>query len=577
MSAYREALDLLPGTSGGVSDAPAFTDYEDLLPSLEAAMWQDPSEQRIGHFQAFCREMEACAAGEVAGQRHHMVVVVPVADRPQQLAACVDSLVRCQKAFAYAGGVTLLVVEDSLQAAHCEAHRRLLADADGLTSAYLGLDEQRALLLSLDGEAPEAARAWVGESWREGMGHKGASVTRNIAMLWLARQRFERPLFHFIDSDQAFHVDVGAGHPRYMLNYFYHIDRLFRAHDVSVLTGKVVGDPPVSPAVMAGTLLDDVLQVLDEALNDPGQACGFHGESGALGHGAYHDMAGLFGLDNRRDGWRYPCPVSGEHRYADALDALSGRLLRFFDGEHPTRITPFDYMPVEQSLAPARTVYTGNYVIDSDALRHGIPFAPMKLRMAGPTLGRLLQHRLGARFVQANSPLLHRRTEEHTGRAEFRPGVNHTTGQVDLSGEYERQFIGDWMLFSMIELVRQGYPEDVSVPRVDAVLRQVEQRLLGEYAATRACVLERLQRLEAWLDDAAVPWQSGDAIRSAHARLQDFAASVRRNYSEQSPAVQRLADRAVRAGWQARLSAALQAFPSDARNWEAVLRTPFPH
>lgn len=574
MSAFQQALDLLPDEPPAASGAPLFGDYERLLPLLEAAMWADPSGQRIAHFQAFCREMESRVPDPVAARRHAIVVVVPVADRPRQLAGCIESLSHCQAAFGYAGGVTLVVVEDSLDPGHAEAHRQLLAKHAGLNTRYLGLDEQHELLVSLDAEAAASLTAFVGEEWRERMGHKGASVSRNIAMLWLARQRFERPLFHFIDSDQAFHVDVGAEQPRYMLNYFYHIDRLFRERDIAALTGKVVGDPPVSPAVMAGTLLGDVLEVLQEVLPRPGQECAFHADSGTLGHGAYHDMAAMFGLDNCADHWRYRCPIEGPHSQADALNLLSARLLRFFDGEHPTRVTPFEYVSVEQSLSPARTVYTGNYVIDTRALRYCIPFAPMKLRMAGPTLGRLLQNQLDEGFVQVNLPLLHQRTEDQTGKAEFRPGVSHETGQVDLSGEYERQFIGDWMLFSMIELVGQGYPGSADVARLEQVLVQVEQRLQEEYGATRARVIERLGSLEALLGDPAVPWQTSEAMRSAFANLQAFVDCIRRNYGEQGPAVRRLADRAVRAGWKAHLLQALLAFPSESRNWEVLLGNP---
>ncbi len=572
MSVFQEALALL-GEAPTASPHPAFDDYERLLPRLEAAMWAAPDTRRVHLFQAFCREMEARVPPEIAARRHRIVVVVPVADRPRQLAACIDSLVACQAAFAYRGGVSLVVAEDSAGAEHCAAHRRLLEGLEGVDAHYLGLETQKQLLEALSERAPAALRAFVGEQWRARMGHKGASVTRNIAMLWLARQDFGRALYHFIDSDQAFHVDLGAARPRYMLNYFYHLDRLFRAHDISALTGKVVGDPPVSPAVMAGTLLDDVLRVAETVLAAPGRACDFHAGGAGPAHGAYHDMAALFGLDNRADDWRYACPLQGPHSQAEALAELAGRLLRFFDGEHPTRVTPFAYQPVEPGLAPARTVYTGNYVIDRRALAYGIPFAPMKLRMAGPTLGRLLQADLGAGFAQAGLPLLHQRTEAASGRAEFRPGVAHQAGRVDLSGEYQRQFIGDWMLFGMVELVGRGYPEQADAALIDTALAGVERRLLDEYAATRARVMQRLARLEALLDDPSRPWQADGTMRRAQRDLGRFARSVRDNYSERSPAVARIDEAAFRAEWRARLRQALLAYPAQARDWAALMRT----
>ena len=573
MSAFRQALDLLPGVHPEPPEVPGYTDYERLLPALEAAMWAQPDAGRVAHYQAYSREMEAAVPPDIAARRHRIVVVVPVADRPRQLAVCIDSLAAWQAAYAYAGGISLLVVEDSLDPRNRAAHRDLLAGIAGLDTHYLGVDEQHALLTSLEKDLPGRIFPFVGDDWRREMGHKGASVTRNIAMLWLSAQAIERPLFHFIDSDQAFHVDVGAEHPRYMLNYYHHLDRLFRMHDISVLTGKVVGDPPVSPAVMAGTLLADVIRIAEEAAPRDAAACGFHGDAPPLEHGAYHDMASMFGLDNRADAWRYACPLEGPHSYADALDELGGRLLHFFDGEHPTRLTPFSYQPVEESLAPARTVYTGNYVMNSEGLGHAIPFAPMKLRMAGPTLGRLLQASLGERFVQAHLPLLHQRIESGSGRSEFRPGVSRQAGQVDLSGEYERQFLGDWVLFSVAELVAQGYPADVGAEGIARALERAEQCLLDGYAETRRRVMQRLERLRELLDSPAMPWQGGQAMRSAEAKLRAFLESVQRNFAAESPAVVRLSDTAFRGLWKQRLGTALLGFDAATREWERLLES----
>jgi hypothetical protein len=50
-----------------------------------------------------------------------------------------------------------------------------------------------------------------------------------------------------------------------MLNGFHHTDHLFRTYDISVLTGKVVGDTPISPSVMAGTPFNDAIRVFNVA------------------------------------------------------------------------------------------------------------------------------------------------------------------------------------------------------------------------------------------------------------------------------------------------------------------------
>ena len=543
----------------GMSTAEA-VDHDTLLARLEQALWADPSRELERLYQACCRE----AAARERAVAHRLVVVVPVADRPRQLRHCLESLAEHQRGFAHAGGVSLVVVEDSLDPANRRAHADLVREiaAAGLDAHYLDTAAQWALIEPLQATLP----LFLGRQRAEAMGHKGASVTRNIAMLWLARQGFTRPLFHFIDSDQVFHVDPFAARPRYLLDHARHIDRLFRTHDIEVLTGKVVGDPPVSPAVMAGTLLQDLNGILESALPAPGAACGFHGETAGAGHGAYHDMAALFGLDAAAQTFEYACPLDGAHTHVDTLQALGERLSRFFDGEHPTRVTPFSPVDVETSLSPARTVYTGNYVFNRAGLRHGIPFAALKLRMAGPTLGRLLQQELGERFVQAALPLLHRRAEPQTGSAEYRPGVRYEGALVELSGEYQRQFVGDLMLFGIIELVGAGYP--AHLPKgdcVEALFDNVGERLLGEYRQVREQVMERLATFERRLD--------------GHHRVEDnlfepyrhFARLVRHNYAPQAAAVRALEDPAFRADWIRRLAVAVRELPAQQARWAEIV------
>ena len=99
------------------------------------------------------------------------------------------------------------------------------------------------------------------------------------------------------------------------------------------------------------------------------------------------------------------------------------------------------------ATSAARTVYTGNYVIRPENLRYFIPFATLKLRMAGPVLGRILKMRLKHRFVSANLPMLHNRTVDSIGQSEYRAGVINTNQSIDLSNEFIRQFYGDVMLF----------------------------------------------------------------------------------------------------------------------------------
>jgi hypothetical protein len=58
----------------------------------------------------------------------------------------------------------------------------------------------------------------------------------------------------------------------------------------------------------------------------------------------------------------------------------------------------------------------------------------------------------------ANLPMLHTRTLDATGEAEFRPGVVTHADSIDLTDEFERQFVGDVMLFTVERLTAQDFP-----------------------------------------------------------------------------------------------------------------------
>ncbi|MDH3980971.1 MAG: hypothetical protein OEU91_10730, partial [Gammaproteobacteria bacterium] len=382
-------------------------------------------------------------------------------------------------------------------------------------------------------------------------------------------QRDAQSLFLFVDSDQEFHANTDTGREVFTTNYFYHIDRIFSQSPIEVLTGKVVGDPPVSPAVMAGTLLEDVLALLTEIAGcDADAPCTFHQGSTRNDAAAYHDMAKLFGFEQPCKAHRYQCSLQGRHDHAACLSGFARRLNRFFDGEHPTRVTRYQHTDVQTSLVPARTVYTGNYVLSPGALKYFIPFAGLQLRMAGPVLGRLIQAGSADAFVSANLPLLHRRTVEEAGGAEFRPGVDRSAQQVDLSGEFERQFFGDVMLFTVIELVEQGYPErQPGVEDIRAQVLETEAQMRTQYAETRQRVLARLDDLERLLADTA-HWWDGET----HTLFEEFVASLSANFTEGVRGWQLIDDEAHRAARRAAITDALASYRLDRQCWDRVLQ-----
>lgn len=487
--------------------------------------------------------------------KHNFVIVVPVADRPKQLADCVDSLLELRRIFgAGEGKVRVLIADDSADPASVAAHRALARRTGGLgiSVEHFGPDEQ----FDLAASAGDGLSRIVGQPSR--LGHKGQGVARNLAYLKLAREGLtDDTLVWSIDSDQEFRVKVAApegDREPFAVDYFRRLDEIFTQTDALVLTGKVVGDPPVSPAVMAGNFIDDMIGFLEQT--DGAGPCRHHGgEAHGAGEPAYHDMADLFGFKPAAEPFRYRCPLPGDHTEADCLDHFAGRLPGFFHGEHPTRISY--YQEGDDAPRPARTVYAGNYVFRPDALKYFIPFSTLRLRMSGPTLGRIVRAEIGDRFVSANLPMLHRRTARDMNRSEFRPGVAESDAAIDISNEFERQFYGDVMLFS-IERGALSRPE---------TLDDVRAEMLARYNERRAALAGKRARLDALIGSRGWP-------PAARARLGAFRDNIERNFGPASPALARINARDHWQRWRADLLDALRHYPEDRRAWNSTTCSP---
>lgn len=561
---------------------------------FEAALWEDGcSEILLASYQSAWRRLEGLLEQQ-GTLRHHFVIVIPVADSPIHLRDCLASLLGLCRAYGYGGQdedgrwrrVSVLLADDSGDAAAIEQQRHIARefDAAGLSTEYFGLTEQLALMDRLSGIDLAGI---VGVHARDHFGHKGQGMMRNIAYLRCAELaaegtagRREVPLlFYTIDADQEFKVKISTpqgGREACAVNFLYHLDAIFQRGDVDVLTGKVVGDPPVSPAVMAGNFLEDVIGfVADMATVRPELPYRQPGQTGG-GDAAYHDMADLFGFKPAEAAYRYRCPLPGEPDNAACFADFSTRLNRFFHGEHPTRVTWFEYVKpaadLQLDVQAARTVYTGNYVFRPQALNWFIPYAPLRLRMSGPTMGRLLQAELGPRFVSANLPMLHKRTLADTGQSEFRPGVEDDSAVIDLCGEFERQFHGDVMLFSMQQLTALGYPgKPLDAAAIDATLRAMQLEMREKYRLKQTAILERLARLNALLHNPTQWWQGDEKLAGARANFATFAGNIEHNFGGSSPCYSRIDEIARRDDWRTRQVAALVGLAANRQAWSVAL------
>ena len=302
-------------------------------------------------------------------------------------------------------------------------------------------------------------------------------------------------------------------------------------------------------------------------------ACRFHDQVVHRKHdAAYHDMASLFGFKGGSESHRYRCVISGKHDNNQCLEDFTAKLNHFFYGEHPTRKSYFNCEEKVSNTIPARTVYTGNYIFKPECLKYFIPFATLKLRMAGPVLGRIVKAEVGEAFVSANLPMLHRRTVEEIGQSEFRPGVENNAHSIDLSGEFERQFFGDVMLFSVGRLTEGGYPEkSFSKELILQIVENTESELRAEYADKQQLITKRLENLEAIINDDNQWWNQSGQSRVIRNNFQIFIDNIRNNYASDALSYQLIDSAENRAKRHQEIVDAISSYGNDRAVWEEVL------
>ena len=566
--------------------------HEQCAPLLEQAMWSG-----AGDFHALLADCQAMFRGQEAlrrlrgDTRHHFILGIPVADRPLHLKACLESIYQVCALFDYGGHesgswdkIQVVVSEDSRDDANVRRHIELVGEyrQKGLRVVHFGLAEQYALLHALPSRQRERLGTLLTTQPRDRFYLKGQAANRNLCYLKFLQLTEDRrnTLYYLIDSDQSLCVNrqTDAGEEAvYALNYFHAIDRIFRDTDTVMLTGKMVGDPPVSPAVMAANFLDDVTAFFTRlATLRADEACQFHTlRAQPVGDAAYHDMAKLFGFENQPATFPYACRLAGEHDHLACLNDFAQRLNAFFFGEHPTRKTGFAYGGGHTALAPARTVYPGNYIVNYAGLKYVIPFGHLRLRMSGPTAGRLIAAEIGHRFASFNMPNLHRRTTGTGAGDDFRPGVEADAARVDVSDEFERQFFGDLMLFSTEALVKEV---DVTRPfaqdAIKAVVAQKEAELLALYQQKHDAIVERNRQLNALVFDAGHWWlpASEHAPDVAHAlrQVRAFVANIDRNFGEEALAWRQIQSAEHRAARKRQIVEALMNYRAERDAWDSL-------
>jgi len=563
--------------------------YSKAIPLLEDCMWKNHiTDSILTDYQKLFQEYEILIQlDEGSDSRYKFIIAIPVADRPQHLQACLRSILTLCRLYQYGGlsngvysKISILISDDSQHLESINKNKLIVKSFinQGLDVIYFGETQQKEALSSID---TDKAQNITGTFRPESFYHKGASITRNITYLKLQQMQSDNEpcLFYFIDSDQEFQVNIqteNGSKEYYAINYFYHLNEIFSQNDVSILTGKVVGDPPVSPAVMAGTFMDDIIYFLQKISKlKPENSCQFHSDFETnTGDAAYHDMADLFGFNTPSDHHTYHCILSNAHNNSDCLNHFLTNINQFFDGEHPTRKSYYYYENLSSSIKPARTIYTGNYIFKPENLKYFIPFANLKLRMAGPVLGRIIKADLGDKFKSANLPMLHKRTVEKTGQSEFRPGVSHVNNVVDLSGEFIRQFFGDVMLFSIIELTEMGYPKvQLSSKIISETIDKTFLSMKSKYLTKQQELSIKVNLLKSTINNTDHWWNHKTELHHGIDDLENFIQNIENNFDKNASIYKSINTHKIVYTYTSKIANAIASYHKDLSYWKRILST----
>jgi len=424
----------------------------------------------------------------------------------------------------------------------------------------------------------------IGDPATENFYHKGQAVTRNLSYLKAIEltgktKNFTKDnvLYFFVDSDQLFQTnlpDTNGDRNVYGLNYFYYINRIFNSNDIAMLTGKLVGDPPVSPSVMSVNFLDDMIAFFKQlSTQSPHKDCQFHPQSKIKpADAAYHDMAQLFDLEDQQSTYDYCCSIQEEHDHIACVKKLAQRINYFFFGEHLTRKTYFTYKNPLTKITPARTIYPGNYICTFAGLKYIIPFGKLRLRMSGPTAGRLIQSEIKDRFMSSSLPMLHNRTLQTNFKDEYRPGVEDQSEAIDLSNEFERQFFGDLMLFSVVRLTKSEIPiEQFNQALLVETFSIVEDELLELYENKHNNVNARCKELSILVNNKNYWWDQQVELSESISLLQQFVHNMQHNFSKQTTAYQQIQSKQNRQKKITIMINALLSYRHDRKSWDQML------
>jgi len=168
--------------------------------------------------------------------------------------------------------------------------------------------------------------------------------------------------------------------------------------------------------------------------------------------------------------------------------------------------------------------------------------------------------------------MLHKRTYEETGVSEFRSGIDQNKQTIDLSGEFERQYFGDVMLFTIEKLTEAGFPQkNTSVKEAEELLLSVEREVNLKYKNKQKEIQKKLSQLKLIFTADNHWWNQGENYQQIKDNLQSFINNIELNFSETSKGAELINSETHKAERIAEMKLAISEYMTHRESWSKAL------
>lgn len=141
-----------------------------------------------------------------------------------------------------------------------------------------------------------------------------------------------------------------------------------------------------------------------------------------------------------------------------------------------------------------------------------------------------------------------------------------------MSDEFERQFFGDLMLFTVEKLVKSGVAiEAFSHQAISEAFATVEQELLKLYEDKHNKVRQKSHDLALLVNDEQLWWQQCPQTSDSVKQLQQFINNIQHNFGARSKAYQQIQSSQHRQKRVAQMLEALLNYRRDRDAWDTML------